>query len=478
MREVPAGAGGSGEDARVRGQRAGAPPAPDVSRGRLDDRLERLGVATVLGRDALLAALVAVGTAAVTLLLPALVPPDLLDAETAARLGERTWGLALVAAAQAGALCLRRVALVRCLVLVVACQVLLVAAAPDETLRGVAPAVAWYTAGVLLPVRRAAALLVAALAAETGTAVVAAAAGGEPVLVTALLTALGGAAAGAPAVAIGQHVATRRRYLALLRAEAAALADQQQERVRAAVAAERSRLARELHDVAAHHLSGMVVQAAAVERLVDRDPAAARRGAAWLRSQGKETLESLRQAVGLLRGSAEDLPDAGAAARAPLPGLASLDDLLAQAREAGDEVRVEPPQHLPLLPPLADASVYRVAQQALTNARQHAPGAPVLLRLALAGPELVLEVVNGAVPAPAAAGGRGSLPPSPPGSGGTGLAVMRERAALVGGQLHAGRTDEGGWRVVLRVRVPSGPEDELREPPGRGPGAGDQGGAA
>ncbi|WP_299035438.1 sensor histidine kinase [uncultured Pseudokineococcus sp.] len=458
------------------GQRAGAAPTPDVSRGRLDDRLERRGIGTVLGRDALLAALVAVGTAVVTLLLPVLVPPDLLDAEAAARLGERTWWLALVAAAQAAALCLRRVALGWCLVLVVAGQVLLVAAAPDETLRGVAPAVAWYTAGVLLPARRAGALLLAALAAETAAAAAAAAAAGGGVLVTALLTALGGAASGAPAIAVGLHVATRRRYLALLRAEAAALADQQQERVRTAVAAERSRLARELHDVAAHHLSGMVVQAAAVERLVDRDPAAARQGAAWLRSQGKETLENLRQAVGLLRGSAEDLPDAGAAARAPLPGLASLDDLLAQAREAGDEVRVERPEHLPELPPLADASVYRVAQQALTNARQHAPGAPVLLRLEVEGAALLLEVVNGAVPAPASAGGRGALAPSPPGGGGTGLAVMRERAALVGGQLHAGRTDEGGWRVVLRVRVPSGPADELRDP-GR-PADGGGGGAA
>lgn len=97
---------------------------------------------------------------------------------------------------------------------------------------------------------------------------------------------------------LGVFVATRRRYRQMVQAQAAEQVRAQRARLRAAVTAERSQIARELHDVAAHHLSGMVVQAAAVERLIDRDPPADQAGAAWLRRQGKETLDNLRQVVG------------------------------------------------------------------------------------------------------------------------------------------------------------------------------------
>lgn len=438
--------GGGRQDGRVTRWGATDDGPVDVSRGRLDDLLEERGVRTVLGRDALLAVVVVVLTTAITLALPALLPADLLGPEEASvHRGSAGW-LAAVAAVQGAALCVRRTALPWCLAAVVGCQALLAAVAPEETLRALAPVVAWYTAGVLLTVRRAGAALAVAVVVETATAGVAAATTGQDVATSVGLNALSAAVSGAVAVAVGLHVATRRRYLHLLRAEAAAAEAGQQERVRAAVAAERSRLARELHDVAAHHLSGMVVQAAAVERLVGRDPAAAREGAAWLREQGKQTLADLRQAVGLLRGPAGE-PLGDAAARAPLPGLDALDDLVAQAREAGDALLVDVPPRLPVLPPLADASVFRVAQQALTNARQHAPGAPVRLALAVAGPELALDVVNGPAAAPGVRGG------------GTGLAVMRERAALVGGRLAAGPTPDGGWRVTLHVPVPDGPRD-------------------
>src|SRR5690606_33232766 len=108
----------------------------------------------------------------------------------------------------------------------------------------------------------------------------------------------------------------------------------QRARAEAAVVAERNMIARELHDVAAHHLSGMVIQAAAVERLIGRDAEAARAGAAWIRAQGKATLENLRQVVGLLRDTDTD-------GNAPVPGVSALPALVEEARRLGSEVAFE-----------------------------------------------------------------------------------------------------------------------------------------
>ena len=223
---------------------------------------------------------------------------------------------------------------------------------------------------------------------------------------------------------------------------------------------ERRRLAGELHDVAAHHLAGIVVQAAALERLIDRDPQTARDAAQQLRRQAKETLSGLRSVVGLLRSDDE--------AGEPSPGLRDLPDLVASTRALGIDIELlnggllvgalqgdEPaetatrsasggastgaPTGMPVLSQRADTAVFRVAQQAISNALQHAPGAPITVEVRRLETALELTVLNG----PA------HRPSIDPGGGGTGLTVMRERADAVGGALQAGPEEGGGWRVRL-----------------------------
>ena len=219
---------------------------------------------------------------------------------------------------------------------------------------------------------------------------------------------------------------------------------------------ERRRLAGELHDVAAHHLAGIVVQAAALERLIDRDPQTAREAAQQLRRQAKETLSGLRSVVGLLRSDAE--------AEESSPGLRDLPELVASTRALGVDIELldggllgdEPGDAtthsasggvpvgdaaagMPVLSQRADTAVFRVAQQAISNALQHAPGAPITVELRRAEDSLELSVLNGSA----------RRPSTDPGGGGTGLTVMRERTDAVGGSLHAGPVEGGGWRVRL-----------------------------
>lgn len=206
---------------------------------------------------------------------------------------------------------------------------------------------------------------------------------------------------------------------------------------------ERRRLAGELHDVAAHHLAGIVVQAAALERLIDRDPQTAREAAQQLRRQAKETLSGLRSVVGLLRSDKE--------AEESSPGLRDLPELVASTRALGVDIDLLNGGILSggadeadvgdalLLSPLADTAVFRVAQQAISNALQHAPGSPITVEVTRLETALELSVLNG----PA------RRPPTDPGGGGTGLTVMRERTDAVGGSLQAGPVEGGAWRVRL-----------------------------
>ena len=206
---------------------------------------------------------------------------------------------------------------------------------------------------------------------------------------------------------------------------------------------ERRRLAGELHDVAAHHLAGIVVQAAALERLIDRDPQTAREAAQQLRRQAKETLSGLRSVVGLLRSDEE--------AEESSPGLRDLPELVASTRALGVDIELLDGGILsggadeadvgdaPILSPLADTAVFRVAQQAISNALQHAPGSPITVELRRAEDSLKLSVLNGSA----------RRPSTDLGGGGTGLTVMRERADAVGGALQAGPEEGGGWRVRL-----------------------------
>lgn len=230
---------------------------------------------------------------------------------------------------------------------------------------------------------------------------------------------------------------------------------------------ERRRLAGELHDVAAHHLAGIVVQAAALERLIDRDPQTARDAAQQLRRQAKETLSGLRSVVGLLR-SDEEVEES-------TPGLRDLPELVASTRVLGVDIDLfddgllgdEPGDattrstssgapsrdtaaRIPVLSQRADTAVFRVAQQAISNALQHAPGAPITVEVRRLETALELTVLNG----PA------HRPSTDPGGGGTGLTVMRERVDAVGGSLHAGPVEGGGWRVRLVLPLAQGAQEE------------------
>lgn len=410
---------------------------PPLRGSRLDAWLTRHGVTGTSRRDAAFAAVVA---AVGAVLLPTVL---WLGAESdGVPVGSTTVALlSVVCAVQCVPLAVRRTRPATCLLLVAALQVVLVAVTPQDVgVRGAAPLLAAYAVATVLPGRTAARLVAAAVALElVGTVAVTVPAG---TLLEGLAGVLSGAVTYAGAALVGSNVRTRRRYLELVRRRAAELEATQEERVRTAIAGVRSSMARELHDIAAHHLSAMVVQATATARLVDRDPAAAKEGLLAIRGQGRRTLEDLRLLVGVLRDPAT------AEAGAPVPGLGMLDDLVAEARGLGADVRVERVGDPAPLGPLADVTAYRLAQEALSNARQHAPGATVLVEVRTEEDRLVLTVTNDrplVVPAPAPAGARSS--------DGVGLLGMRERVQLSGGRLQVGATSAGGWRV--RAELPT-----------------------
>jgi signal transduction histidine kinase len=243
---------------------------------------------------------------------------------------------------------------------------------------------------------------------------------------------------------VGAYIATRRQYVELARVRAADAIESQRARADAAIGLERSRMARELHDIAAHHLSGMVVQTAVVERLIDRDPQAAKDAAAWVRAQGKETLYNLRLVVGALREPGQG-PDTMSEGGAPMPGLTVLDRLVQTARDLGTPVDLVQQGERKELPPIADITFYRVTQEALANAREHAPAAPVRVLLRYRESEVSLDVENEAGPTPDRAD------PARAGHRGFGLAGMGERAQLIGARFDAGPAPSGGWRVSLRL---------------------------
>jgi signal transduction histidine kinase len=406
---------------------------------RLDALLTRLGVTGVRARDGLLAASVALLTAGFLVVLFEYV----LEAEDLTVGPAQSAVLMVATCAQAVPLVLRRTRPILCLGLVVACQVVIVAASPpDLSVGGIPQVIAGYTIGTLLPARRALAVTGAAVPAGVLTAAVTALLSGNGLLLPAANHLVAGIGTYMVSALVGGAVATRRGYVELLHLRAAELLRTQRATTQAAIFAERSRMARELHDVAAHHLSGLVVQAAAVERQIDSDPQAAKAGTRWIRGQGKETLDSLRLIVGVLRERpGTGGPDADAH-DAPPPGLGALDGLVRTARTLGDTVELVREGRPRELAPIADAAFYRVAQESLSNARQHAPGAAVRMTVRFGEREVSLEVVN-----ESAAGAR----PADSARQGMGLIGMGERAQLVGATLTTGATPPGGWRVLLTL---------------------------
>jgi signal transduction histidine kinase len=220
-----------------------------------------------------------------------------------------------------------------------------------------------------------------------------------------------------------------------LRAAESAVERLERERL-AVVAEERARIARELHDVIAHSVSVMVVQAGAAEEMLKRDAARAGEPIRAVQETGRQALVEMSRLVGLLRDDGHEL------GLAPQPGLDNLEELLAQVRAAGLAVELEVEGDRLGLPLGVDVSAYRVVQEALTNALKHAGHANTRVRLRYGRDSVEVEVEDDG-----AGTGNGHV-------GGHGLVGMRERVSVFGGEFTAGPRPEGGFAV--RARLPLG----------------------
>jgi signal transduction histidine kinase len=210
---------------------------------------------------------------------------------------------------------------------------------------------------------------------------------------------------------------------------------------RRAIALERNRIARELHDVLAHNLSVMVVQAAGARQVLEKNPARAVEAAALIERTGREALAEIRHLFGpVRRGDAEPLSGAQSIAR--------VDDLARRAREAGLRVELRVTGDPVELPAGIDLAAYRIVQEALTNTLKHSGGARTRVTVAYEPNEVVLSVEDDGE------GPRDGYELGDAG-GGHGLAGMRERAAVYGGVVQAGREPGGGFAV--RARLPTRP---------------------
>ncbi|MDT0342679.1 sensor histidine kinase [Streptomyces litchfieldiae] len=205
-----------------------------------------------------------------------------------------------------------------------------------------------------------------------------------------------------------------------------------------AVTAERLRIARELHDMVAHSIGIIALQAGAAARVVDTQPDRAREAMSAVETAGRETLSGLRRMLGALRRS-EDEP----AARRPAPGLGDLAGLAEATTAAGVRVEVRWLGEVRPLPPDIDLSAFRIIQESVTNVVRHAASPSCRVTVDYRDEELAIEVADR---------GRGGAPAGT----GFGLAGMRERAALLHGEFAAGPGPDGGFRVVARLPVPEG----------------------
>lgn len=200
---------------------------------------------------------------------------------------------------------------------------------------------------------------------------------------------------------------------------------------------ERLRIARELHDVLAHNISLINVQAGVALHLIDEQPEQARTALAAIKQASKDALGELRSVLEVLRRSGEEEP------RTPQPGLDELDDLVSRAGAAGVEVTVEVDGSPRELPAEVDLAAFRIVQEAVTNVARHAGESSATIRVAYGKDDLTVQVDDN---------GRGATPGMISG-GGSGIAGMRERTAALGGRLDAGPRPGGGFRVRAQLPV-------------------------
>ncbi|MDH2390296.1 histidine kinase [Streptomyces sp. HNM0663] len=256
------------------------------------------------------------------------------------------------------------------------------------------------------------------------------------------LTVIGGAIPFTIAAVVGVSLRTSRVARERLAEQEELTAEEQTRRT---LLEERGRIARELHDVVAHHMSVISIQAQVARHLVEDPPRELTENLAGIRHGAVEALTELRHILGVLR--AQD-PSAEGGRHAPQPTLDRLDELVATVRGAGLTVTAETTGSPRPLPPGVGLSAYRIVQEALSNAMRHAPGAAVRVAIAYHPSEITVQVVNSA-PARRAPTATGL---------GHGLPGMRERAAMLGGELAAGPTANGGYDVTAIL------PDGTREP--------------
>ncbi|MET9800770.1 sensor histidine kinase [Streptomyces sp. NPDC006368] len=254
------------------------------------------------------------------------------------------------------------------------------------------------------------------------------------------------------AAAAGDAVRSRRAFVDAIRERAERAERTREEEARRRVAEERLRIARDLHDVVAHHIALVNVQAGVAAHVMDKRPDQAKVALAHVRDASRSALNELRATVGLLRQSGD--PEAPTE---PAPGLAVLDDLLATFRHAGLPVELARTDHDTPLPAAVDLAAYRIIQEALTNVRKHAgPDATAEVSVVRVGRTVEVTVLDNGVPARAR--GDGPLTPAQGDSGGHGLVGMRERVTALGGTLTAAPRYGGGFRVhaILPLTAPTG----------------------
>ncbi|MER6099266.1 sensor histidine kinase [Streptomyces sp. NPDC001728] len=235
---------------------------------------------------------------------------------------------------------------------------------------------------------------------------------------------------------LGRSVRDRRGHAAELRAATAA----------EAVAAERLRIARELHDVVAHSIGVIAIQAGVGRRVIETQPAEARNALATIETTSRETLAGLRRTLGALRATAREADGHAPPPRDPAPGLADLERLTASTADAGVRVEVrhvgDPGRPLP---PEVDLAAYRIVQESLTNVVRHAATPTCRVTVERGEDSLVVEIADDGPARPAGS----------PAGGGYGLVGMRERAALLGGRFSAGPRPGGGFHVTALLPLPT-----------------------
>ena len=241
---------------------------------------------------------------------------------------------------------------------------------------------------------------------------------------------------------VGNQVRQSHRRVEASTSRAERLARERDTAAVAAIAQERARIARELHDVVTHNVSVMVIQATAATQVLEIEPARAQEAMHAVVRVGQEAMAELRDMLNVLGGTGQ--PDEPVAPKEPQAGLDQLDGLVSRVMAAGLPVTVRQTGVLRTRPPGVDLAAYRVIQEALTNVLRHAPGAATTIRLDYGAEALLVEVANDAPP------GRPAAADLSTGEGGRGLAGLDQRVRFHEGELRAGPRPDGGYVVSAR----------------------------